>query len=148
MRAAAAAALVVALASDVAWPADPLPSWNDGPARKAQRWAGTDRQVRGRLLDVLRGAPGPVEPAAMDQACIDWARRLFAAVKPHAAGTAYVNFMPADEIDRVEAAYGGLPAQTLPATAARFSVELCLVRRSGPPRRQNPVRPRPRLARS
>ena len=45
--------------------------------------------------------------AAMDEACIDWARRLFAALKPHAAGTAYVNFMPADEIDRVEAAYGG-----------------------------------------
>jgi A/G-specific adenine glycosylase len=40
----------------------------DGPARRAQRWAGTDRQVRGRLLDVLRGAPGPVAPAAMDAA--------------------------------------------------------------------------------
>jgi A/G-specific adenine glycosylase len=40
----------------------------DGPARRAQRWAGTDRQVRGRLLDVLRGAPGPVEAPAMDAA--------------------------------------------------------------------------------
>lgn len=40
----------------------------DGPARKAQRWAGTDRQVRGRLLDVLRGAPGPVPPEALDAA--------------------------------------------------------------------------------
>ena len=40
----------------------------DGPARKAQRWAGTDRQVRGRLLDVLRGAPGPVPAAALDAA--------------------------------------------------------------------------------
>jgi FAD/FMN-containing dehydrogenase len=44
--------------------------------------------------------------AAMDQACIDWARHLFEAAKPHAAGTAYVNFMPEDEMDRVEAAYG------------------------------------------
>jgi A/G-specific adenine glycosylase len=40
----------------------------DGPARKAQRWAGTDRQVRGRLLDVLRGAPGPVPAEALDAA--------------------------------------------------------------------------------
>ncbi|OCP15093.1 FAD-binding oxidoreductase [Ensifer sp. LC163] len=46
------------------------------------------------------------EPA-MDQACIGWARRLFEATKPYAAGTAYINFMPADEVDRVEAAYGG-----------------------------------------
>ncbi|MCA1367854.1 FAD-binding oxidoreductase [Bradyrhizobium sp. BRP14] len=44
---------------------------------------------------------------AMDRTCIDWARRLFEAAKPYAAGTAYINFMPEDEIDRVEAAYGG-----------------------------------------
>ncbi|MGH6894194.1 MAG: FAD-binding oxidoreductase, partial [Dongiaceae bacterium] len=43
----------------------------------------------------------------MDRACIEWARALFEAAKPHAAGTAYVNFMPGDEVDRVEAAYGG-----------------------------------------
>ncbi|MDK1489994.1 FAD-binding oxidoreductase [Sinorhizobium sp. 7-81] len=42
----------------------------------------------------------------MDPVCIDWARRLFEAAKPYAAGTAYINFMPADEVDRVEAAYG------------------------------------------
>jgi len=41
-----------------------------------------------------------------DRACIDWARALFEAARPHAAGTAYVNFMPGDEMDRVEAAYG------------------------------------------
>jgi A/G-specific adenine glycosylase len=41
---------------------------HDGPVRKAQRWAGTDRQVRGRLLDVLRGATGPVEAAALEAA--------------------------------------------------------------------------------
>ncbi len=43
----------------------------------------------------------------MDRACIGWARDLFDATKRYAAGTAYVNFMPGDEGDRVEAAYGG-----------------------------------------
>jgi FAD/FMN-containing dehydrogenase len=46
------------------------------------------------------------EPA-MDKACIEWARGLYEAVKPYAAGTVYVNFMPEDEAGRVEAAYGG-----------------------------------------
>jgi A/G-specific adenine glycosylase len=31
-----------------------------------QRYAGTDRQVRGRLLDVLRTASGPVNRAQLD----------------------------------------------------------------------------------
>jgi A/G-specific adenine glycosylase len=31
-----------------------------------QKFAGTDRQVRGRLLDVLRGAPGPVPKIQLD----------------------------------------------------------------------------------
>ncbi|MET0532430.1 MAG: FAD-binding oxidoreductase [Microvirga sp.] len=44
---------------------------------------------------------------AMDQACIGWARKVFEAAKPYAAGTAYINFMPEDEVERVEAAYGG-----------------------------------------
>jgi FAD/FMN-containing dehydrogenase len=42
----------------------------------------------------------------MDQTCIGWARKLFEAMSPHATGTAYVNFMPGDESERVEAAYG------------------------------------------
>jgi len=46
------------------------------------------------------------EPS-MDEACVGWAKTLFAAVAPHASGTAYVNFMPADEADRVETVYGG-----------------------------------------
>jgi len=41
-----------------------------------------------------------------DPTCIGWARKLWAAAAPHAAGTAYVNFMPGDEGDRVAAAYG------------------------------------------
>jgi A/G-specific adenine glycosylase len=37
-----------------------------GPAKPVQRYAGTDRYVRGRLLDVLRGSEGPVERAKLD----------------------------------------------------------------------------------
>ncbi|MDP9864408.1 MULTISPECIES: A/G-specific adenine glycosylase [Streptosporangium] len=38
----------------------------DGPARKGQTYAGTDRQCRGRLLAVLRQAHGPVPKDALD----------------------------------------------------------------------------------
>jgi A/G-specific adenine glycosylase len=37
-------------------------------ARRPQSYAGTDRQVRGRLLDVLRDATGPVSQRALDEA--------------------------------------------------------------------------------
>nr|WP_299038330.1 A/G-specific adenine glycosylase [uncultured Pseudokineococcus sp.] len=39
-----------------------------GPARRAQRWEGTDRQVRGRLLALLRAADGPVGAAELSTA--------------------------------------------------------------------------------
>jgi FAD/FMN-containing dehydrogenase len=42
----------------------------------------------------------------MDNACISWAKALFSAAAPYSSGTAYVNFMPYDEPERVEAAYG------------------------------------------
>ncbi|MFN0144285.1 MAG: A/G-specific adenine glycosylase [Mycobacterium sp.] len=38
----------------------------DGPPRAAQRYAGTDRQVRGKLLDVLRASSVPVPRARLD----------------------------------------------------------------------------------
>ncbi len=38
--------------------------------RRTQKYDGTDRQARGRLLDVLRGASGPVERVALDMAWI------------------------------------------------------------------------------
>jgi len=45
-------------------------------ARRAQRYAGTDRQVRGRLLDVLRGNDFPVTRAELDVAWLaDTAQR-------------------------------------------------------------------------
>jgi A/G-specific adenine glycosylase len=40
----------------------------DGPVRRGQTYAGTDRQVRGRLLDVLRGSDSPVTQAQLDVA--------------------------------------------------------------------------------
>ncbi len=39
-----------------------------GPARRPQTYAGTDRQVRGRLLDVLRDSEFPVTRADLDVA--------------------------------------------------------------------------------
>jgi A/G-specific adenine glycosylase len=46
-----------------------------GPAKPVQRFAGTDRQVRGKLLDVLRGAEGPVTKAALDAVWTDASQR-------------------------------------------------------------------------
>lgn len=40
----------------------------DGAPRKVQTYAGTDRQCRGRLLAVLRDAPGTVDAAALAKA--------------------------------------------------------------------------------
>lgn len=37
-----------------------------GPARRVQTYAGTDRQVRGRLMDVLRANDSPVTRAELD----------------------------------------------------------------------------------
>ncbi|SDQ16524.1 A/G-specific adenine glycosylase [Quadrisphaera sp. DSM 44207] len=46
-----------------------------GPARRGQAWAGTDRQVRGRLLAVLREADGAVPAAALEAVEDDDAQR-------------------------------------------------------------------------
>lgn len=40
---------------------------HEGPARRTQTYAGTDRQVRGKLLAVLREANRPVPQAALDR---------------------------------------------------------------------------------
>ncbi len=58
-----------------AWRSVGFPA-SSGPARRAQRYAGTDRQVRGRLLDVLRGNDSPVTRAELDVAWVtDTAQR-------------------------------------------------------------------------
>ncbi|MFI0420147.1 A/G-specific adenine glycosylase [Spongiactinospora sp. 9N601] len=48
---------------------------HDGPARKGQTYAGTDRQCRGRLLAVLRGSHDPVPKAALDAVWSDPVQR-------------------------------------------------------------------------
>lgn len=39
---------------------------HDGPARRGQAWAGTDRQLRGMLLAALRDSPSPVPRARLE----------------------------------------------------------------------------------
>ncbi|SOE00767.1 A/G-specific DNA-adenine glycosylase [Blastococcus haudaquaticus] len=48
---------------------------HDGPAKRVQKFAGTDRQVRGRLLDVLRAAHEPVDAATLEPAWDDAIQR-------------------------------------------------------------------------
>ncbi len=59
---------------DCAWRLAGHPA-SDGPPRRVQKFAGTDRQVRGRLLDVLRAAEGPVAAPQLDAAWDDAAQR-------------------------------------------------------------------------
>ena len=60
--------------AECVWQAAGRPAY-DGPRRPAQGFAGTDRQVRGRLLDVLRDAADPVPRAALDAAWPDAPQR-------------------------------------------------------------------------
>jgi A/G-specific adenine glycosylase len=48
---------------------------HDGPARRTQAWAGTDRQCRGRLMAVLRESVGPVHRSLLDAAWADSGQR-------------------------------------------------------------------------
>lgn len=48
-----------------AWQRAGRPAY-DGPPRKGQTYAGTDRQCRGRILEVLRNAEGPVHKPELD----------------------------------------------------------------------------------
>ena len=48
---------------------------HDGPPRRGQAWAGTDRQCRGRLMAVLRDATAPLPKAALDAAWDDAPQR-------------------------------------------------------------------------
>jgi len=57
-----------------AWRAAGYPAY-DGPPRRGQAWNGTDRQCRGRLLDVLRQSAHPVPKARLDQVWPDAEQR-------------------------------------------------------------------------
>ncbi|NSC23184.1 A/G-specific adenine glycosylase [Streptomyces albus subsp. chlorinus] len=54
------------IAARCAWQLAGAPE-HQGPARRTQAYAGTDRQVRGRLLAVLRAAKEPVAQADLDR---------------------------------------------------------------------------------
>lgn len=69
-------ALVCTAASPrcAACPVEDVCAWNragrpayDGPPRRGQAWAGTDRMVRGRLMAVLREAEGSVARIRLDE---------------------------------------------------------------------------------
>jgi A/G-specific adenine glycosylase len=59
---------------ECAWRAAGYPAY-DGPPRKGQTWAGTDRQVRGRLMAVVREAEGAVPKPRLDRAWDDDTQR-------------------------------------------------------------------------
>jgi A/G-specific adenine glycosylase len=63
------------VADRCAWRAAGYPAY-DGPPRRAQTWAGTDRQCRGRLLAVLRDSDGPVPAARLDAVWSDDVQRV------------------------------------------------------------------------
>ncbi|GAA0238468.1 A/G-specific adenine glycosylase [Saccharothrix mutabilis subsp. mutabilis] len=57
-----------------AWQLNGRPAY-DGPAKAVQKFAGTDRQVRGLLLDVLRGTVEPVDKTRLDRVWSDAGQR-------------------------------------------------------------------------
>ena len=58
---------VCPLQEQCAWVLAGSPAY-DGPPRRAQAWAGTDRQCRGRLMAVLREALGAVHVSSLEAA--------------------------------------------------------------------------------
>jgi FAD/FMN-containing dehydrogenase len=58
--------------------------------------------------------------AGDDRKCIDWARKLFDALAPHATGGVYVNFMPEDESQRVAVGAYGPNHARLAALKAKY----------------------------
>ena len=59
-----------------------------------------------REVEFVMNVHGRWEDAADDQQCIAWSRALVADTAKFATGGVYINFMTADEGDRVHAAYG------------------------------------------
>jgi len=59
-----------------------------------------------RDVQFVMNVHGRWEDAADDKRCIGWARDFFDASAPFASGGVYVNFLTADEGDRVRTAYG------------------------------------------
>jgi FAD/FMN-containing dehydrogenase len=70
------------------------------PAPEATSYAARDTRF-------IVNVHGRWEDPKDDTRCIAWTRALFQAAAPYATGSAYVNFLTADEQDRVKAVYGG-----------------------------------------
>ena len=62
------------IAGQCAWRLAGKPAY-DGPPRRGQTYAGTDRQVRGKLLAVLRDSHAPVAKSALDAVWDDHVQR-------------------------------------------------------------------------
>jgi A/G-specific adenine glycosylase len=73
-RAASPACEACPVGSSCAWRAAGHPEY-DGPPRRGQAWAGTDRQCRGRLLGLARESHGAVSLRAMDRGWPDSEQR-------------------------------------------------------------------------
>jgi FAD/FMN-containing dehydrogenase len=65
-----------------------------------------DTAYAGRDAEFVMNVHARWQDADDDASCIGWARELFDDAAPHAMGTAYVNFLTADEQERVKSAYG------------------------------------------
>jgi FAD/FMN-containing dehydrogenase len=63
-------------------------------------------QLNARVTNVGGTVTYSEESPADDERCVGWARDVFRATAPLASGGVYVNFLTADEGDRVAAAYG------------------------------------------
>jgi A/G-specific adenine glycosylase len=83
------------VADRCAWRLAGAPAY-DGPARRGQAWAGTDRQVRGRLLAVLRASDGPVSRSALHRAVPDGDLR-----DPHQRERALASLLEDGLVDQV-----------------------------------------------
>ncbi len=82
------------LASSCAWLAAGKPPDELADRRRAQPWTGTDRQVRGRVMALLRAAPGPVPAEAVAAAWPD-RRQLSRCVEALVADGLVVPLAPA-----------------------------------------------------
>ncbi|STD02773.1 A/G-specific adenine glycosylase [Dermatophilus congolensis] len=60
--------------AECAWVAQGCPAY-DGPARRTQAWEGTDRQVRGRIVALLRASTAPVDAEEIISVWADTAQR-------------------------------------------------------------------------
>jgi hypothetical protein len=59
-----------------------------------------------RTMEFLLNIHARWHDPADDESCMAWTRSFAAAAAPYGTGGVYVNFMPADEADRISGAYG------------------------------------------